>query len=79
MPKLFSNQLRVYNDNDSNVDQVLSKMYVQQARGNDIFKYHKHTKRPISLMSSEDIKIRKKANEDLQEIFYSSSTKRGFF
>ena len=69
MPKLFSNQLRVYNDNDSNVDQVLSKMYVQQARGNDIFKYHKHAKRPTSLMSSEDIKIRKKANEDLQEIF----------
>ena len=32
----------------SNVDQVLGKMYVQQARGDDTFKYHQHTKRPSS-------------------------------
>ena len=63
----------------SNVDQVLGKMYVQQARGNDIFQYHQHTKRPISLMNSEDIKIRKKANDDLQRIFYPGSTKKGSF
>jgi len=63
----------------SNVDQVLGKMYVQQARGNDIFQYHQHTKRPISLMNSEDIKIRKKANDDLQRIFYPGSTKKGNF
>tara|TARA_B100000787_G_C15908669_1_gene171535 strand:- start:76 stop:291 length:216 start_codon:yes stop_codon:yes gene_type:complete len=60
----------------SNVDQVLGKMYVQQARGGDTFKYHQHTKRPSSLMSSKDIKIRKKANDDLQRIFYSGSTRK---
>ena len=32
----------------SNVDQVLGKIYVQQARGDDTFKYHQHTKRPNS-------------------------------
>ncbi len=60
----------------SNVDQVLGKMYVQQARGDDTFKYHQHTKRPISLMDHEDIKIRKKANDDLQRIFYPGSIKK---
>ncbi len=60
----------------SNVDQVLGKMYVQQARGDDAFKYHQHTKRPNNLMDPKDIKIRNKANEDLQKIFYSSSTKK---
>ena len=62
----------------SNVDQVLGTIYVQQARGDDTFKYHQHTKRPNSLMDSEDIKIRNKANEDLQKIFYPNSTKKNF-
>ena len=60
----------------SNVNQVLGKMYVQQARGDDTFKHHQHTKRPSMLMDQEDIKIRKKANEDLQGIFYPGSTKK---
>ena len=60
----------------SNVDQVLGKIYVQQARGDDTFKYHQHTKRPNSLMDPEDIKIRNKANEELQKIFYFGSTKK---
>ena len=63
----------------SNVDQVLGKMYVQQARGDDTFNYHQHTKRPSSLMNSEDIEMRKKANDDLQRIFYPGSTKKGNF
>tara|TARA_B100000795_G_scaffold260306_1_gene236024 strand:- start:276 stop:1103 length:828 start_codon:yes stop_codon:yes gene_type:complete len=63
----------------SNVDQVLGKMYVQQARGDDVFKYHYHTKRPSRLMDSQDVKIRKKANEDLKKIFYPGSTKTGGF
>ncbi|MDA9066027.1 phytanoyl-CoA dioxygenase family protein [Candidatus Pelagibacter sp.] len=63
----------------SNVDQVLGKMYVQQARGDDAFKYHQHTKRPSSLMNSKDIEIRKKANDDLQRIFYPDSIKKGNF
>ena len=49
----------------SNVEQILGKMYVQQARGVDTFKYHKHTKRPSSLMNLENVILRKKANEDL--------------
>ena len=63
----------------SNVNQVLGKMYVQQARGDDTFNYHQHTKRPSSLMNSEDIEMRKKANDDLQRIFYPGSTKKGNF
>ena len=60
----------------SNVNQVLGKMYVQQARGDDTFKHHQHTKKPIKLMDSVDIKVRKKANDDLQKIFYPGSTKK---
>ena len=60
----------------SNVNQVLGTMYVQQARGDDSFKYHQHTKRPISLMNSKDIETRKKANDDLQRIFYPGSIKK---
>ena len=61
----------------SNVDQVLGKMYVQQARGKDEFKFHEHTIRPKKLMDYEDIKTRKKANEELSKIFYSGSTRKG--
>ena len=61
----------------SNVEQILGKMYVQQARGIDEFKYHEHTKRPVELMSQNDIKTRKKANEELSKIFYSGSKQKG--
>ena len=61
----------------SNVDQVLGKMYVQQARGNDTFNYHEHVKRPNELMNNTDIANRKKANEELSKIFYSGSNKIG--
>ena len=61
----------------SNVDQVLGKMYVQSARGEDNFKYHQHVKRANKLMESECINIRKKANEELSKIFYSGSNKIG--
>ncbi len=49
----------------SNVDQVLGKMYVQQARGNDTFKYHKHVPRANELMNQKDIKVKKKARRHL--------------
>tara|TARA_B100000787_G_C16022120_1_gene218928 strand:- start:227 stop:448 length:222 start_codon:yes stop_codon:yes gene_type:complete len=58
----------------SKADQFLGKMYVQQARGDDTFKYHRHTKRPRDLMSSKDIEIRTKANDDLKIIFYPDFT-----
>jgi len=61
----------------SNVDQVLGKIYVQQARGKDVFKFHEHTERPVELMSKKDIALRIKANEELQKIFYSGSKKKG--
>jgi ectoine hydroxylase-related dioxygenase (phytanoyl-CoA dioxygenase family) len=61
----------------SNVDQVLGKIYVQQARGTDTFKYHEHVKRPTKLMKNNDIITRKKANEELSKIFYNGCRKIG--
>ena len=61
----------------TNVDQVIGKVYVQQARGKDNFKYHEHTKRPSELMSKEDINIRSKANKELSKIFYNDAKKQG--
>ena len=61
----------------SNVNQVLGKMYVQQARGADKFKYHEHTKRPVELMNQKDVALRIKANEALSKIFYSGASKKG--
>jgi len=61
----------------TNVEQVLGKMYVQQARGEDTFKYHKHVERANELMNQQGIEIRKKANEELSKIFYTGSEKIG--
>ena len=61
----------------TNVDQVIGKVYVQQARGKDNFKYHEHTKRPSELMSKEDINIRIKVNNELSKIFYNNTKKQG--
>tara|TARA_B100001250_G_scaffold348822_1_gene319694 strand:+ start:901 stop:1728 length:828 start_codon:yes stop_codon:yes gene_type:complete len=61
----------------SNVDQVIGKMYVQKARGEDKFKYHEHVSRAKKLMDPGDIKIKKKANDELNKIFYSGSEKIG--
>ena len=61
----------------SNVNQILGKMYVQLARGKDDFKYHQYANRPTKLMNVNDIKFRKKANEELSRIFYSGSKKKG--
>jgi non-haem Fe2+, alpha-ketoglutarate-dependent halogenase len=63
----------------SNVNQLLGKMYVQQARGKDSFNYHKHIKRPNKLMNSKDIQLRNKANSELQKIFYNGSNIKGKF
>ena len=61
----------------TNVDQVLGKVFVQQARGEDTFKYHEHTKRPVELMSKKDIELKNKANEELSKIFYKDAKKVG--
>ena len=61
----------------TNVDQVIGKVYVQQARGKDSFNYHKHAKRPLDLMSKEDVAVRIHANKELSKIFYNNAQKKG--
>ena len=61
----------------SNVNQVLGKMYVQKARGEDNFKYHEYASRAKLLMNPKDIEAKKKANYELNKIFYSGSEKIG--
>ncbi len=63
----------------TDVDQVLGKMYVQLARGKDLFNYHESTSKPQELMNKNDILIRKKANDELSKIFYKGSKKIGKF
>ena len=48
---------------------------MQQARGKDTFKYHEHTKRPVELMSKNDMIFKNKANEELAKIFYKDAKK----
>ena len=61
----------------SNVKQVFGKNSVQLARGIDEFNYHEKIGRPSSLMNKNDIKLKKKENDNLQEIFYKGSSKIG--
>ena len=63
----------------ANVDQVLGKIFVQQARGEDTFKYHEHAKRSVELMNKSDIIFKNKANEELAKIFYKDAKKIGKF
>ena len=63
----------------ADVDQVLGKIFVQQARGKDTFKYHEHAKRPTELMSKNDMIFKNKANEELSKIFYKDAKKIGKF
>ena len=63
----------------SNVEQILGKMYVQQARGKDFFNYHNHVERPKVTMGQNDNNIRKIANEELSKIFYKDLEKIGRF
>ena len=63
----------------TDVNQTIGKVYVQQARGKDTFKFHEHTKRPVELMSKKDIELKNKANEELSKIFYKDAKKIGKF
>ena len=58
-------------------NQVIGKVYVQQARGTDKFKYHEHIKRPVELMNKNDMILKNKANEELSKIFYKDAEKVG--
>jgi ectoine hydroxylase-related dioxygenase (phytanoyl-CoA dioxygenase family) len=59
----------------SDVDQVMGKVYVQQARGVDQFKYHAHSRRPTEVMNEKDAAFRQDANKELQQILYKGSQK----
>jgi len=63
----------------TNVNQVIGKMYVQKARGEDNFRYHEYSKIPLELMGKNEILSQNKANEELTKIFYSGSKKIGKF
>ena len=61
----------------TNVKQVLAKNSVQLARGKDSFNFHDKIGRPNSLIDKNDLKLKKKENDNLQEIFYKGSNKKG--
>mgnify|MGYP001428042703 CR=1 FL=1 len=61
----------------SNVDQVLGKIYVQKARGEDTHQFHEYSNVPKGLMVKEDIISWNKAKDELSKIFYSGATKKG--
>jgi len=61
----------------TNVKQVLGKNSVQLARGRDNFNFHEKIGRPKSLLDKNDLKIKKRENDNLQEIFYKDSSKKG--
>ena len=63
----------------TNVKQILGKNSVQLARGVDEFNYHEKIKRPISLLNDDDLMIKKKENDNLQNIFYKGSQKKGLY
>ena len=63
----------------SNVKQVLGKNGVQLARGKDDYNFHETIGRPKLLMDKNDLKIKKKENDNLQDIFYKGSSKKGSY
>ncbi len=63
----------------TNVKQILGKNSVQLARGIDEFNNHQKIGRPDKLLDKLDLKIKKRENDNLQEIFYKGSPKKGNF
>ena len=61
----------------SNVEQVLGKMYVQKARGEDKYQYHEYSNIPSELMGKKEVISQNRANEELSKIFYFKSGKIG--
>ena len=61
----------------ANVKQVIGKNSVQLARGKDNYNFHEKIGRPKSLLDKNDLKIKKQENDNLQEIFYKGSSKKG--
>jgi len=63
----------------ADVDQVIGEIHVQQARGRDPHRYHKHRARVRSAMNDDDVAFRDVANEQLSAIFYAGAKGRGRF
>jgi hypothetical protein len=63
----------------TNVKQILGQNSVQLARGMDEFNYHEKISRPKSLLNADDLKIKKRENDYLQDIFYNGSEKKGSY
>ena len=63
----------------TDVKQILGKNSVQLARGVDKFNFHEKIGRPTLLMNKHDLELKKKENENLQEIFYKGSNKKGSY
>tara|TARA_B100001057_G_scaffold446660_1_gene485411 strand:- start:793 stop:1620 length:828 start_codon:yes stop_codon:yes gene_type:complete len=61
----------------TNVKQVLGVNSVQLARGVDDFNFHEKIGRPSLLMGQDDIRLKKKENDNLREIFYNGSNIKG--
>ena len=61
----------------ANVKQVIGKNSVQLARGVDSYNYHEKIERTSLLMSEKDLKLKKKENDNLKEIFYKGAPKKG--
>ena len=61
----------------SDVKQVLGKNSVQLARGIDNFNFHEKIGRTKTIMDKNDLKLKKKENDNLQEILYKGSSKKG--
>ena len=60
----------------ANVKQILGQNSVQLARGKDDFNFHEKIERSKTLMDKSDLKLKKKENDNLQEIFYKHSSKK---
>tara|TARA_Y100000389_G_scaffold61609_1_gene57661 strand:+ start:996 stop:1823 length:828 start_codon:yes stop_codon:yes gene_type:complete len=63
----------------TNVKQILGKNSVQLARGTDEFNYHEKIGRPKSLLCANDLKTKKRENNNLQDIFYKGSSRKGSY
>ena len=63
----------------TNVKQIFGKNNVQLARGKDNFNFHKKIGRTKSLLNKKDLMLKKYENNNLQEIFYNGSNKKGTY
>jgi ectoine hydroxylase-related dioxygenase (phytanoyl-CoA dioxygenase family) len=61
----------------TNVKQVIGKNSVQLARGVDNYNFHEKIKRTKLLMNEKDLELKKKENDNLQEIFYKGAPRKG--